>query len=51
MSTATRLAPPSVGDQAPDLTLTDTTGLPVRLSDLWDAAPRALVLVFVRHFG
>lgn len=34
---------------APDLTLTDTTGKPVLLSSLWQDKP--LLLAFTRHFG
>lgn len=41
----------AVGDHAPDLTLRDAGDVEVRLSDLWASAPRALVLVFLRHFG
>ena len=51
MTTATRPASPAVGDRAPDRTLGGADGAPVRLAELWSAAPRALVLVFVRHFG
>lgn len=40
-----------VGDSAPDLTLRDAGNAEVRLSDLWSSAPRALVIVFLRHFG
>ena len=42
---------PAVGGAAPDLLLRDAAGADVRLSDLWHAAPKALALVFVRHFG
>ena len=35
-----------VGAQAPDLTLPDATGRPVRLADLWQQGP--LVLIFYR---
>ncbi len=42
---------PTVGAAAPDVTLRDGEGADVRLSDLWQGAPRALALVFVRHFG
>jgi peroxiredoxin len=43
-------APPvGVGDPAPDVTVADATGAPVRLADLWRAGP--LVLVFSRHLG
>lgn len=34
---------------APDLTLVDTTGKTVKLSDLWKEKP--LLLAFTRHFG
>lgn len=37
--------------QAPDFTLPDENGTPTTLSSLWSAAPRALALVFIRHFG
>ena len=40
---------PAVGDPAPDLTLPDHTGRPVRLADLWTAGP--IVLLLLRHFG
>lgn len=39
----------SVGDAAPDLTLPDELQRPVRLSELWQRHP--LALVFVRHSG
>ncbi len=42
---------PAAGSAAPDLALRDAAGAEVRLSDLWGAAPTALALVFVRHFG
>ena len=42
---------PTVGQPAPDVMLHDTAGAPVRLAELWTATPRALVLVFLRHFG
>ena len=51
MSVATRPAAPFVGDIAPDVALRDAAGMSVRLADLWTGASRALVLVFVRHFG
>ena len=51
MSVATRPAAPLVGDVAPDVPLRDAAGMSVRLAELWTSAPRALVLVFVRHFG
>lgn len=35
-----------VGDAAPDITLPDATGRPVRLADLWQQGP--LVLIFYR---
>ena len=38
--------PPDVGDDAPDFTLPDTTGMPRRLADLVKA--RDLVLLFYR---
>lgn len=41
--------PVQVGDVAPDLSLPDHTGAPVRLSDLWKKRP-ALV-IFWRQFG
>jgi len=41
----------AVGAPAPDAALRDATGTDVRLSELWREAPRALALVFVRHFG
>jgi hypothetical protein len=48
-------APPAphlqAGQAAPDQTLLDATGASVTLSDFWEAAPKALALVFVRHFG
>ncbi len=37
------------GDKAPNLTLRDSTGAEVALSDLWREQP--LALVFLRHFG
>ncbi len=45
------LTPPSVGATAPDAVLSDDTGQPVRISACWTAAPRGLVLVFIRQFG
>jgi len=41
--------PPQPGDPAPDATLPDHDGQPVRLSALW--ADRPLLLLFWRHFG
>ena len=41
--------PPQAGDQAPDLTLPDTSGEPRHLSDFWAHGPA--LLVFMRHFG
>ncbi len=41
----------TVGDAAPDVTLEDATGAQRRLADLWQAAPNALVLVLLRHYG
>ena len=40
---------PAVGDPAPDLTLPDHTGRPVRLAGLWSDGP--IVLLLLRHFG
>jgi peroxiredoxin len=37
------------GDTAPDLSLADSGGEIVRLSELWRRGP--LVLIFLRHFG
>jgi len=45
---ASRLVP---GGPAPDAAVQDEHGAPVRLSELWDKAPRATVLVFLREFG
>ena len=43
-------APPvGVGDPAPDVTVADATGQPVRLADFWRDHP--VVLVFSRHLG
>ncbi len=42
---------PAVGASAPDVTLHDDSGQTIRFSDRWAAAPRGLVLVFIRHFG
>ncbi len=39
------------GVPAPDAAVQDEHGAPVRLSELWDKAPRATVLVFLREFG
>jgi peroxiredoxin len=36
---------------APDFEFADKAGRLVRLSDLWSAAERGIVLVFLRHFG
>lgn len=47
----TTIAAPAVGQPAPDATLLDPAGIPVRLADRWQAAPRAFALVFVRHYG
>jgi peroxiredoxin len=38
-----------VEDPAPDVTVADHTGQPVRLAELWSRQP--LVLLFIRHFG
>ena len=48
---ASAAAAPSAGSPAPDLALPGRDGTPTRLGDLWAAAPRALALVLVRHFG
>src|SRR5215217_2607806 len=43
-------APPvGVGAPAPDVTVEDARGGPVRLADLWRRGP--IVLVFIRHLG
>ena len=49
--TAPTATPLRIGDPAPDQTVLDTTGAEVRFSDYWSAAPKALALVFIRHFG
>jgi peroxiredoxin len=36
---------------APDFEFVDKAGRLVRISDLWSAAERGIVLVFLRHFG
>ncbi len=41
--------PLQIGDPAPDLELSDHTGVPTRLSSLWSDGPA--VLLFWRHFG
>lgn len=51
ISGSTLATAPVVGASAPALTLPDETGRPVRFADRWAAAPRGVVLVFVRHFG
>jgi hypothetical protein len=51
IETVARPAAPAAGDRAPDAVLGRADGSPVRLADLWMTAPRALVLVFVRHLG
>jgi peroxiredoxin len=38
-----------VGDDAPDLSLSDHEGHVIALASLWKSQPR--VLLFVRHFG
>jgi peroxiredoxin len=43
------VAPPNVGDIAPEAELVDTEGRAVRISTLWPDKP--LVLVFLRHLG
>ncbi|QDU98422.1 peroxiredoxin-like family protein [Lignipirellula cremea] len=42
-------SPLKSGDQAPSVTLPDTTGADVALADLW--AERPLALLFMRHLG
>jgi len=42
-------AGPQAGDPAPDATLLDSEGQPVRLSSFWSERPA--VLVFLRYFG
>jgi hypothetical protein len=46
---STESVAPQVGDKAPDVVLLDDHGQRLLLSSLWDK--RALLLVFVRHFG
>ena len=41
--------PPQMGDLAPDISLLDSDGVQVRLSDFWLKTP--IVLVFLRHYG
>lgn len=43
--------PTTTGSKAPDATLIAASGDPVQLRDQWEAAPKALALVFLRHFG
>jgi hypothetical protein len=43
--------PLTTGSNAPDATLIAASGDPVQLQDQWQAAPKALALVFLRHFG
>ena len=38
-----------IGDPAPDVTVPDHTGRPVRLAERW--AEKPLVLLFLRHLG
>jgi peroxiredoxin len=38
-----------VGDPAPDVTVEDAAGQPVRLASFWQHRP--VVLVFIRHLG
>lgn len=40
-----------VGTPAPNVVLQDSDGKDAHLADLWTGTPRALVLVFFRHFG
>lgn len=39
------------GRPAPDAMLVDASGNPVHLREQWEAAPKALALIFLRHFG
>lgn len=39
------------GSPAPDAGLRAPSGDPVHLREEWEAAPKALALVFLRHFG
>lgn len=39
------------GSAAPDARLVDAAGSRVHLRQQWEAAPKALVLIFLRHFG
>lgn len=48
MTNQTLLAP---GTPAPDVMLLTASSGQVHLSAEWEAAPEALVLVFLRHFG
>lgn len=41
--------PLQVGDLAPDLTLLDSSGVPVQLSKLWEQGPA--LMLFWRHWG
>ena len=38
-----------IGDPAPDVTVPDHSGRPVRLAERW--AEKPLVLLFLRHLG
>jgi len=44
-------AGPQMGEPAPNASLRNAAGQLVTLAELWAAAPAALALVFVRHFG
>lgn len=50
-SNMTTQPPTTTGSKAPDATLIAASGDPVQLRDQWEAAPKALALVFLRHFG
>jgi peroxiredoxin len=39
----------NIGDPAPDVTVLDTQGKPVTLSEYWRDGP--ILLTFLRHFG
>ena len=48
MTNPTRI---EAGSPAPDATLLASSGDPVHLHEQWQAAPTALALIFLRHFG
>lgn len=51
MAISTRQTSRSIGGPAPQVTPLDPAGRPVSIRDLWSAAPRCLVLVFLRQLG